>query len=217
MSFVGPGELVRLRSVTIMKFDPRNPGDVKRFFLLNASLSTKNGDRVRFDVTRSQTVTRSWRKTNRPVSAGRIGATYTDHVRKNLDRITLRGTLTDTPLGVEGLITNPFQSRGLELYNQLVAIADEREPVFVATSRGYHPSMVILAISEGKHSQSGAAIDVSVDLEEAKIAAPLNASDAVDLDSVSYGAESVADAGTQSTDAAGLPADFTDKLLESLI
>lgn len=205
MAFVGPGEVVKLRSVTILRFDPRNPGNVARFFLLNSSMDLKSGDRVRFDVTRTQNHTRSYRKTQRPIVAGRLGAKVTDHVRREPDRFSLQGLLTDTPLqmpaAAQALVQWPFQSRAHDLYTQLEELADEREPVFVATSLKYYDSMVITRISCPRDANTGKAVVVDMELEEARIVSPFNMAEIVDLDSILYGSDRVVDGGSQSTEA----------------
>jgi hypothetical protein len=203
MGALAPGEVVSLRSATILKVDPLTLNVVNVFFLLRVAIPLPN--RVRLDVTPNQSHTSELMPTRNPVQ---FGADVTDHAKMEPERVTLTGTLTDTPLGLlaaAAAAVFPFQSRALNEYKKLKEIQESRELVFLATKLKYYTNMMIRRIVVNRTRDSGKAIDVTIDFEEVRIVSLAFGALVPDLEKIinDIGSNTIVEGGTQVAEAFG--------------
>lgn len=175
MSAVSKNQTPSIKSVTIIRQDPlpnAGPGvqalaRQNRFLQSVAVLVTdvSTPDKFKADVSESQTHDFGMAVTANPVENGSF---ITDHVRRLQNVLSFSGLITDTPLT---LIPVPIQAnRAHREWTKLLAIFNEREPVFVATSLRVYPSMIIEQLTVHRTPDSGGSIPISMTLREIQIA-----------------------------------------------
>lgn len=104
------------------------------------------------------------------------GVDITDHVRKQPDRVTIRGIVTDHPIyGVQGLgqgaITPTLQTgRSLDAYQKVLTMVEEAQLISVVTSLRQYANMIIEAFEVPRDSKRGYAVEMTLQLRELKTA-----------------------------------------------
>lgn len=195
---VGPGQIIRPRSITLVRTDPipnlpKSAGAAARLkaavrAIALVATDVPDPDKWKADATTDQTHSRALEITDHPVETGfRI----TDHSRRLPDTLVFTGVVSDTPTTPLGAFLAleqqlQFKSRAQAQYQAFNEFFEAREPLFVATSLKVYPCMLIQSYDISRNADSGAAIEVSVQLREIQIrdevlAGPLLDDDALDL------------------------------------
>lgn len=201
MSAVTKSPSPSIKSVTIIRQDvipAAGPGvqsslRLARFAQSVALLVTPQPDPDKFfaDVTSSQTHDFEWAVTQNPIESG---STINDHVRKMPDKLQVTGFITDTPLFPP---TPIFANRAQSEFQKLLSFANEREPVFVATSVRVYSDMIITRLSVSRDQNTGGAIPVSISLQEIQISSASTTKRLVDELAAAVGATPPVNGGTQ--------------------
>jgi hypothetical protein len=200
MALIGPGQIVSLRSATILQQDPAGANVARIFFLLNAAIDVPQ--RVRYDVVSERTYTTRVQPTRNPVQ---FGADITDHARAVPPVIRLTGTISDTPLGAVAAVVaavRPWRKRSIAEFRKLEEMRDKRELVTVATSLKFLSDMLITEVTERHTPQSGRALEISMILEKQRIVGPAIDLPVPDLDQIlnDSGSTDAVEGGTQAAE-----------------
>lgn len=173
---IAPGDVVTPTSVTLLRRDPLSnlPAGLSAQERIGAFINAvslvastrRDPDKIRPDATTRQVQTYSAIFTSNPVPRGNV---VTDHSIRMPTVMQFTGIITETPfvaytardLGIVG-----GQSRVLEYKNQLVRFFEEREPLFMTSSLGAIDGMAITKLSIGKNQDTGAAIEVTMTLQQ---------------------------------------------------
>lgn len=115
-------------------------------------------------------------KTQNPIEAG---ADITDHSYIEPSSLTIRGIVTDTPLGaaaigqlidsisgIFGSTTTDSQTRSQQAFSALEALKNAREPIEVSTKLKVYSNMLITNISVPQDKDTSRAAFLTIDLEE---------------------------------------------------
>lgn len=94
------------------------------------------------------------------------GAIVTDHVQKLPDQLQIDALLTDHP----GRLVLPERGRHRNMWQQLVAFADLRQPGDMQTSFRIYTSMVIESMSAPRSVDQGRSVIVSMVMRKLEIA-----------------------------------------------
>ena len=199
-----PGNVIGPTSVTLVKVDPlpalpksaTAAARLARFARAVSLVSTPfpQRDKWRADVAVAQDHARTLTLTDNPVESGVV---VTDHSRRDPDRLTFVGVLSETPffpLGFPG-----FLGRAQDEYRKLQDFFEAREPLFVATSLRVYESMLITSLSTPRNADSGAGIEITVGLRELRIQAEAVGDALIDDAAAGLGGAPVVNAGTLGT------------------
>lgn len=202
-----PGGLVGPTSVTIIRTDPLSslpPGlstaeRVARFSKAIALLTvvdpfSKNPDKWRADVATGQRHAERYVATQHPVEQG---VDITDHVRRLPDTFDFTGLIVDTPFipfGIAG--ATPLQgNRAQQQLQRLRDLADEREPLFIATSTKIYESMILLFVGWVRMPDSGSSIPVTIKAQQVQIRSDVVGDKLVEETVAELGARPLVDGG----------------------
>ncbi len=198
---------VRPRTVAIFKTDPTGAAGVASkllSFLLTNALVIDVPGRVRLDLNKGVTATKSYTIAQNPIQRIRTGNIIT-----NPEVVTVRGTISATPLGLGAIVTGAFGRfvrRDLIQTELLRKIADSEEPVVVVTPARIYPSMAIQVIRE---SHPGSLkVDLDITFREVQIVNPLTVSANLALEAMYAGAGGPSNDGPQATGEAADPGGF---------
>jgi len=127
---------------------------------------------IELDASISETHTAANDITKFPVEQG---VDITDHVRRQPDRVSIRGIVTDHPIyGISrgpGFIRPTLTSgRSLDAYGKFLTMLDEAQLVSVVTSLRQYQNMVIESMKVPRTAKLGRAVEVSLELREIKTA-----------------------------------------------
>lgn len=205
---IGPGALVKPRSVTIIRTDPipdlpKGAGAAARLAAAVRAIALvatdiPDPDKWKADAATEQNHKRELSLTDHPVESGfRI----TDHSRRLPDVLEFTGIVSDTPTTPLGFAASQaqalaFVSRAHEALQVLDEIFEAREVVFVATSLRVYTSMILKSWNVTRTVDSGAAIEVNVLLREIQIRDEILAGPLVDDDALFLGAGPGENGGT---------------------
>jgi len=121
---------------------------------------------IEFDATLSQTHIMQASVTRHPVEDG---STISDHIVDQPDAVNLVGVISNTPLVFLGFLgTSP--RRAEEAFAKLKEIKESGKLVEIATSLKNYTNMAITSVRCTRDAPKGNIIEVSIDLEEVKIA-----------------------------------------------
>ena len=176
---ISAGKVPKVRSVTIIRGLPLIGGpaaaqDAARLARFTAAIgllivrSDVASDVMFTDVSTAQTHTYEFAATANPIQDG---STVTDHVRRMPEALDVEGLITDTPIGI--LSTPIFAGRAVNNFNRLLAFAQERQPVLVATSLRIYENMIITRVVATRGVDSGSSIPVSISFREIRVAQAL--------------------------------------------
>lgn len=103
------------------------------------------------------------------------GVDITDHVRKQADRVTIRGIVSDHPIygisGRSGAVAPTAQTgRAADAYEKMYTMLEEAQLVSVVTSLRQYQNMVIESMEVPRDSKRGNAVEMVVSLRELKTA-----------------------------------------------
>lgn len=96
------------------------------------------------------------------------GVDITDHVRKQPDRVTIRGIVTDTPIlgiGVQG-VTNLSTARSIDAYGKALYMLAQAQLISVVTSLNTYSNMVIESLEVPRDSKRGQSVEMNLTLRE---------------------------------------------------
>lgn len=192
-SFFGPS------SCAVFARDPGSPVGVSAtllaFILNNTEVSVPG--RVRLDTTQDYSIQRSITPARSP-----LFPLTTQKIRQNPVIVTVRGTLSATPLGMVGIALGSFGSairRDLREVAKLKQIQLSGEPVAVVLpNREVYTSM---AMSVVETHGVGNKVDLDLTFEQIRIVNPLSAISVAGLDSLDVGAVAGQNAGQTSATA----------------
>ncbi len=202
-----PSGLLTPVSVTIIRTDPLSdlpPGlstaeRVARFTKaigLVLAPDIGNPDKFRLDVTRQQTHRVQYQASVHPVEQG---VRITDHVRRVPDRFTFEGLIVDSPFipfSPAGAI--PLQlNRAHKQLTSLLAFAEDRVPLFVASSTKVYENMIITSIEWQRDVDSGSSIPIAIEMQEILIRLDIVGDPLIDETAAVLGGSTVNDAGSQ--------------------
>jgi len=129
--------------------------------------------RITFDMVDSESISHSYDVTSHAVQTF---FDVTSNVRKQLETITITGTLSAVPpLLPIGAIPVPGSFLRLDLLRiaNLRALADKRQPIMVVTPRFGLPKCIITDINHTWNPAMAESSQVSISLTEARIVSPL--------------------------------------------
>lgn len=205
-----------IRTATIYKINAAGIPTATLIELANPFSPNKVG----FDVVDSEDFSRTYTVTTNPLQDF---TSATSNVHKNLDSMTVSGTLIssiDIPFigsigvpGIPGGFGGGLRSDLLKL-KTIYAIADTREPVMIVSPRQDMPRAFIESVSTGWNPDTGENTLVTITFKEARIVSPLGA-DAVLPDVASsftgnnqitgFGTQAPSTITTQSVTPSGIP------------
>lgn len=96
------------------------------------------------------------------------GVDITDHVRRQPDRVTLRGIVTDHPIRLGGGLG--ISGRSLDAYGKVLYMMANAQLVSVVTSLNQYEDMVIESMEVPRDSTRGHAVEMTLQLREVKTA-----------------------------------------------
>jgi len=132
---------------------------------------------LELDASIEETHSASNEVTQYPVETG---VDITDHVRRQPDRLTIRGIVTDHPLVFGGALRS---GRSLEAYQTILTMVDEAQLISVVTSLRQYQNMVIESVEVPRNPQRGAAVEMVIALRELKTAQVASTAGTSDLGS----------------------------------
>lgn len=209
MSDIGvrPGGLIGPTSVTIIRTDPLSslPSGlataerVARFAKAVALVTVPdpfslNPDKWRADVAMAQKHAEKYVSTDHPVEQG---VDITDHVRRLPDILDFTGLIVDSPfIPFSPSGATPLQAnRAHQQLQRLRDFANEREPLFIATSTKVYPNMVLLLVGWDRNPDSGSSIPVTIKAKQVRIQLSVVGDPIVVEDAKEVGADSLTDGG----------------------
>lgn len=100
------------------------------------------------------------------------GVDITDHVRKQPDRVTITGIVTDTPILslAPTRTTNLSTARSIDAYGKALYMLAEAQLISVVTSLNTYSNMVIESLEVPRDSKRGHAVEMTLSLREVKTA-----------------------------------------------
>lgn len=103
------------------------------------------------------------------------GVDISDHVRKQPNRLTIRGIVTDHPIvgisrGVGVIAPTLTSGRSLDAYQRLLTMLEEAQRISVVTSLRQYENMVIESMEVPRNAQRGHAVEMFLQLREIKTA-----------------------------------------------
>jgi len=118
---------------------------------------------VELDASLEESHTASNEVTQFPVEAG---VDITDHVRRQPDRVVIRGVVTDHPLGIPGSIV----SRSLDAYQRALLMVQEAQLISVVTTLRQYQNMVVEQLEVPRDNRRGTSVEMSLTLREIQTA-----------------------------------------------
>lgn len=134
-------------------------------FGVNASDEFLPFGAVQLDASLEETHTSQNAITQFPVEQG---VDITDHVRQQPDRVSIRGIVTDHPLGLGG--GGLVSGRSLEAYQKALTMLQEAQLISVVTSLRQYQNMVIESLEVPRTAKQGQSVEMSLSLREIKTA-----------------------------------------------
>ncbi len=107
-----------------------------------------------------------------------VGFNVTDHIRAQPARLTIRGVVSNSPLGRPGLLLAPDPTRAEDAYQTLRDLQARGELLTVATTLRDYTSMALRAVDVDRSPETGDVVMMSIELTEVRIVT----SDTVDID-----------------------------------
>jgi hypothetical protein len=189
---------LRPNTIAIFATDPTGASGVASkilaFLLTNAVVVDVPG-RVRFDLNKGVSATKSYDVARSPIQKIRAG-----NILKRPESISVQGTLSATPLGLGGALIGTFGRfvrRDLVQMEMLRKIADREEPVVLVTPARPYPSVAIKTMTE-QHPGS-LKVDLSMTFEEVEIVDPITIAENLALEAMLVGAGGPSNDGPQAT------------------
>ena len=96
------------------------------------------------------------------------GVDITDHVRKQPDVVTIRGIVTDHPIGLGGALG--VSGRSLDAYGKALYMLANAQLITVVTTLNTYEDMVIESMEVPRDSKRGNAVEMNLTLREVKTA-----------------------------------------------
>lgn len=93
-----------------------------------------------------------------------VGADITDHVRRQPYELTIRGIVTDHPIGLTTFVGTA--GRSIEAYGKALLMAAEGQLITVVTTLNTYDDMVIESLEVPRNSQRGYAVEMNIRLRE---------------------------------------------------
>ena len=168
--------------------------------------------RVTLDMVDSESVTYTYTKTNHPVQDF---FDITSHVKKNLERVTISGTLgallplVPAPIPTFGLAPPPPPVPGSLLRLDLIRIAnlkniaDARQPIMVVTPRVGMARGIITMLQPRWGPDDGESSTVSITVEEIRRVSPIIGTPSVDYPAQTSGNNASSGGGQTASKASG--------------
>lgn len=173
---IQPSDIITPTSVTLIRRDPlanlppglsakkRIQGFIEAVALVASTL--RDPDKFRPDATTSQRQVRSAVFTMNPVPRGN---TVTDHSIRRPIIVQFTGVITETPFiqyTASDFGLAPTVSRVQDQLRLIEQFYEEREPLYMASSLGAIDGMGIRTLSTGKGQETGAAVDITITLQQ---------------------------------------------------
>jgi hypothetical protein len=92
------------------------------------------------------------------------GVDIADHVRRQPDRVTIRGIVTDHPINLGGAALSP--DRSLDAYYNVVVMINEATLITVVTSLREYENMMVESMEVPRTNRLGNAVEMSLSLRE---------------------------------------------------
>lgn len=137
---------------------------------VNASEETLPFGAVQLDASIDESHTHANAVTQFPVE---VGVDITDHVRRQPDKLRIRGLVTDHPIGFFG-VSKPL-NRSLQAYEKIRKMVDEAQVISVVTSLRTYKNMVIESVEIPRSAGRGNAVEMNLSLREIIFAEALDA------------------------------------------
>ena len=132
---------------------------------------------VPFDLFISEKHKLSFRVGDHPLQNG---STISDHIQRELREVTIEGMFTNHPIKhlqdtnevtfkkeyATSDVKSTMYNRALMKFNEIKALAEEKEPVRLVCSLEIYPKMVITEIDYDRDAKSGSSIRFSMTLRE---------------------------------------------------
>ena len=93
------------------------------------------------------------------------GVDISDHVRKQPDRVTIRGVVTDHPTTFGGAGRS---GRSLDSYYDVLTMIDEAQVISIVTSLRQYANMVIESMEVPRNAALGSSVQMSLSFRELK-------------------------------------------------
>lgn len=196
---IQPNDVIRPTSITLVRRDPLpnlvGLGRKERIsaFIEAVSLvasQQRSNDKVRLDATTSQRHSRGAIFTQNPVPRGNI---VTDHSIERPLIVQFSGVISETPFypytGQNAFGGLPGVSRVQDYIRLLDQFFDERQPLYMASSIRTVDGMGITALNISKSQSTGAAIDVSMSLQQILFVSAIRAEPTPDTQAAQLGSE----------------------------
>ena len=175
-TLIESGAFIRPKGVTLIRRDPtpNQPIGLSARERINqyieavglVSTTERNADKFRPDVTSSLKVGERSMFTKNPVPRGNI---VTDHSYRMPTTVQFEGIITETPFRIytgSDLGLTQGLSRVSEQLALLYQFYESREPLFMASSIKTIDGMGISSLSISKGKSTGAAVEVSITLDQ---------------------------------------------------
>lgn len=98
-----------------------------------------------------------------------VGLNVTDHIRALPARLTIRGMVSNSPLGRPGLLLDPEPTRAEDAYQTLRDLQARGELLTVATTLRDYTSMALTAVNVDRSVETGDVVLMSIELVEVRI------------------------------------------------
>lgn len=92
------------------------------------------------------------------------GVDITDHVRKQPDQVTIRGIVTDHPIGLGGALG--VSGRSLDAYGKALYMLDQAQLITVVTTLNTYQDMVIESMEVPRDSKRGNSVEMNLRLRQ---------------------------------------------------
>ena len=130
-------------------------------FGVDASAEVLPFGAIELDASISESHTSSNEVTKFPVEEG---VDITDHVRKQPDQVTIRGIVTDHPIGLGGALG--VSGRSLDAYGKALYMLANAQLITVVTTLNTYEDMVIESMDVPRNSQRGYAVEMNLRLRQ---------------------------------------------------
>lgn len=150
---------------------------------------------VEFDATLSESHTAGNEITKHPVE---VGSDITDHIRRQPEKLTLQGIVSNTPLVFLASLTES-PTRAEEAYEKLKEIKDNGQLISVVTTLRQYDNMALVNMSVVRDVQNGNVLNATLELEEILTAETL---EETSLDTSDRGLQPTTDASAASSSSA---------------
>lgn len=115
---------------------------------------------VEMDASLSESHQAANEVTRHPVEQG---SDITDHVRRQPERVTITGVITDTPTTLGGALE---ENRSLSAFEKFLEMKDRADLVTVVTSLRQYSNMVIESYSIPRDARRGQSVEITLNLVE---------------------------------------------------